>query len=81
VEANSVKRRLRQGELTVGTIVFEFNTTGIGHLGAQAGAEFVIFDGASWTTAADDYGETGRRPAPGSRAAMPTTTMLARKAT
>jgi hypothetical protein len=62
-------------------MVFEFNTTGIGHLAAHAGGEFMIFDGASLTTAADDYGVTGRRPALGRRAAMPTTTMLARKAT
>jgi hypothetical protein len=26
-------------------MVFEFNTTGMGHLAAHAGGEFMIFDG------------------------------------
>ena len=41
---NEVKRRLARGEVVVGTMVFEFSTTGIGWLAAGAGAEFVIFD-------------------------------------
>ena len=40
----SVKRRLANGEVVVGTMVFEFSTTGIGRLVAGAGAEFVIYD-------------------------------------
>lgn len=39
-----MKRRLASGEVVVGTMVFEFSTTGIGRLAAGAGAEFVIFD-------------------------------------
>src|SRR5206468_6179571 len=35
---------LRDGKAAVGTMVFEFATTGIARLAAAAGAEFVIFD-------------------------------------
>ncbi|MBM3956814.1 MAG: aldolase, partial [Gemmatimonadetes bacterium] len=41
---NKVKRALRSGRVSVGTWVFEFNTTGIGRLAAEAGADFVVFD-------------------------------------
>lgn len=41
---NKVKRTLQQGGVAVGTMVFEFNTTGIARIAAEAGAEFVIFD-------------------------------------
>ena len=41
---NQVKKTLRDGGLTIGTMVFEFNTTGIGRLAAASGAEFVLFD-------------------------------------
>lgn len=41
---NPVKRTLRAGGVALGTMVFEFNTTGIGRLAAAAGAEFAIFD-------------------------------------
>ena len=41
---NNVKRRLQSGEVVVGTMVFEFSTTGIGRLAAGAGADFVIYD-------------------------------------
>jgi 2-dehydro-3-deoxyglucarate aldolase/4-hydroxy-2-oxoheptanedioate aldolase len=41
---NRVKRTLAAGGLAIGTMVFEFNTTGIGRIAAEAGAEFVIFD-------------------------------------
>lgn len=41
---NEVKARLRAGEVVVGTMVFEFGTTGIGRLAAGAGAEYVIYD-------------------------------------
>lgn len=41
---NVVKQKLAAGEIVVGTMVFEFSTTGIGRLAAGAGAEFVIYD-------------------------------------
>jgi 2-keto-3-deoxy-L-rhamnonate aldolase RhmA len=41
---NSVKQKIQQGGTAVGTMVFEFNTTGIGRIAAEAGAEFAIFD-------------------------------------
>jgi 2-dehydro-3-deoxyglucarate aldolase/4-hydroxy-2-oxoheptanedioate aldolase len=41
---NKVKRTLRQGGVALGTMVFEFNTTGIARLTAAAGADFVVFD-------------------------------------
>lgn len=41
---NPVKRSLAAGGVTLGTMVFEFSSTGIGRLAAAAGAEFAIFD-------------------------------------
>ena len=41
---NKVKRVLREGGVSLGTMVFDFNSTGIGRIAAAAGAEFVIFD-------------------------------------
>lgn len=41
---NRVKRALRAGAVSIGTMVFEFNTSGIARIAAAAGAEFVIFD-------------------------------------
>ena len=41
---NSVKRKLQRGESSIGTMVFEFNTTGIGRIANEAGAEFVLYD-------------------------------------
>ena len=41
---NRVKHTLAAGGHAVGTMIFEFNTTGIGRIAAAAGAEFVIFD-------------------------------------
>ena len=41
---NSVKRKLQRGESSIGTMVFEFNSTGIGRIAREAGAEFVIYD-------------------------------------
>jgi len=41
---NPVKRRLREGGLAVGTMMFEFSTTGIARIAAEAGAEFAVFD-------------------------------------
>lgn len=41
---NTVKRSLAEGGMSLGTMVFEFCTPGIGRIAANAGAEFVIFD-------------------------------------
>lgn len=41
---NRVKRALQRGEVSLGTMIMEFSTTGIGRLAAEAGAEFVVFD-------------------------------------
>jgi 2-keto-3-deoxy-L-rhamnonate aldolase RhmA len=41
---NRVKQTLTAGGFAIGTMVFEFSTTGIGRIAAAAGAEFVIFD-------------------------------------
>jgi len=44
MRANLVKQRLAAGETVVGTMVFEFASTGIGRLAANAGADFIIYD-------------------------------------
>ncbi|MBI1917296.1 MAG: hypothetical protein HYS12_21560 [Planctomycetes bacterium] len=44
MRANTVKRTLRAGGVSLGTMVFEFDSTGLGRLIATAGAEFVVFD-------------------------------------
>jgi 2-dehydro-3-deoxyglucarate aldolase/4-hydroxy-2-oxoheptanedioate aldolase len=44
VRTNGPKRAVAGGGLSLGTMVFEFNTPGIGRLAAEAGAEFVIYD-------------------------------------
>jgi 2-dehydro-3-deoxyglucarate aldolase/4-hydroxy-2-oxoheptanedioate aldolase len=41
---NAVKARLQRGGVSLGTMAFEFNTTGLPRIIAQAGAEFAIFD-------------------------------------
>lgn len=41
---NPVKATLAAGNLSIGTMIFEFNTTGIGRLAAGSGADFVLFD-------------------------------------
>jgi 2-keto-3-deoxy-L-rhamnonate aldolase RhmA len=41
---NWVKRALAAGDRSLGTMVFEFPTIGIGRIAATAGAEFVIYD-------------------------------------
>jgi 2-dehydro-3-deoxyglucarate aldolase/4-hydroxy-2-oxoheptanedioate aldolase len=41
---NHVKRKIQSGGTSIGTFVFEFNTTGIGRIASQAGAEFVVYD-------------------------------------
>ena len=44
MRANRVKQTLQAGGVSIGTFVFEFNTSGIGRLAADAGAEFAFFD-------------------------------------
>ena len=44
MRVNRVKRALAAGERSLGTMIFEFPTTGIGRIAAEAGAEFVIYD-------------------------------------
>lgn len=44
MKPNRVKQQLQQGQVAFGTFVFEFNTTGIARLAAEAGAEFLVFD-------------------------------------
>lgn len=41
---NHVKRKLRQGGVALGTMMFEFNSTGVARIAAEAGAEFAVFD-------------------------------------
>lgn len=41
---NAVKRKLKQGGRSFGTMVFEFDSPGIARLAANAGAEFVMYD-------------------------------------
>ena len=42
--ANPVKQKVKAGGVSVGTMMFEFNTTGIGRIAAKAGAEFAVYD-------------------------------------
>src|SRR3954470_16187413 len=44
MKANTVKRALLAGEPSLGTMIFEFPTTGIARIAAEAGADFVIYD-------------------------------------
>ena len=44
VRENPVKRKLAAGKTSIGLIVGEFTTTGIGRIAAGAGADFVMFD-------------------------------------
>lgn len=44
MRTNHVKQRLQNGGNCIGTFMMEFNTTGIGRLAAEAGAEFAVFD-------------------------------------
>jgi len=41
---NSVKQKVHNGGVSIGTFMFEFNTTGVGRIAAEAGAEFAVFD-------------------------------------
>src|SRR5215472_6707002 len=44
MRANAVKRTLRAGGVALGTMVFEFSSSGIGRIVATGGAEFVVYD-------------------------------------
>jgi 2-keto-3-deoxy-L-rhamnonate aldolase RhmA len=44
VRHSPVKQKVQAGGTSIGTFVFEFSTTGVGRIAAQAGAEFVVFD-------------------------------------
>jgi 2-keto-3-deoxy-L-rhamnonate aldolase RhmA len=44
MRSNTVKRKLAAGEVSIGTMIFEFSSSGIGRLAAAAGAEYLIFD-------------------------------------
>jgi 2-keto-3-deoxy-L-rhamnonate aldolase RhmA len=44
MRTNDVKRKVTGGGVSIGTFVFEFNTTGTGRIAAEAGAEFAVFD-------------------------------------
>ncbi|MGN6361166.1 MAG: HpcH/HpaI aldolase family protein [Thermomicrobiales bacterium] len=44
MRTNTVKAALRAGGTALGTMVFEFNTAGIGRIAAAAGAEFILYD-------------------------------------
>ncbi len=41
---NPVKRKIASGGVALGTMAFEFNTTGLARLAAGSGAEFCVFD-------------------------------------
>ena len=41
---NPVKDTVKSGGVSIGTMMFEFNTTGIGRIAANAGAEFAVYD-------------------------------------
>ena len=41
---NPVKRTIKQGGVSIGTMMFEFASTGIGRIAANAGAEFAVYD-------------------------------------
>ena len=41
---NTVKQTLASGGVSIGTFIFEFSTTGIGRIAAEAGAEFIVYD-------------------------------------
>ena len=48
---NTLKHRLLAGEVCVGTLIFEFNTSGIARIAAAAGADFLFYDQehSGWT--------------------------------
>ena len=44
MRTNNVKGKVRDGGVSIGTFMFEFNTTGVGRIAAEAGADFAVFD-------------------------------------
>lgn len=44
MKANHVKRKLKHGGVSIGTFAFEFDSTGLGRLADEAGAEFIVYD-------------------------------------
>ena len=52
MRANQVKNTLAAGGVSIGTFIFEFSTSGIGRIAAEAGAEFTIYDmeHTGWST-------------------------------
>lgn len=44
MKPNLIKSKLQSGGVSIGTFVFEFDTTGIARIAAEAGAEFAVFD-------------------------------------
>jgi 2-dehydro-3-deoxyglucarate aldolase/4-hydroxy-2-oxoheptanedioate aldolase len=42
--SNPVKQTIKSGGVSIGTMMFEFSTTGIGRIAANAGAEFAVYD-------------------------------------
>ncbi len=44
MRTNTIKTLLAAGKVPVGTFIFEFNTSGIARIIAEAGADFVVFD-------------------------------------
>ena len=44
MKPNQVKAKVLAGKVSIGTFIFEFNSTGIGRIAAEGGAEFTIFD-------------------------------------
>lgn len=44
MRTNKLKQKIQEGQVSIGTFVFEFPTTGIGRIAASAGAEFTVFD-------------------------------------
>lgn len=41
---NSVKQKVQESGVAIGTFMFEFSTSGVGRIAAEAGAEFAVFD-------------------------------------
>ncbi|HUG68207.1 MAG TPA: aldolase/citrate lyase family protein [Pirellulaceae bacterium] len=44
MKPNHIKRKLQAGGVSIGTFMFEFDSTGIARIAAEAGAEFAVFD-------------------------------------
>ena len=41
---NPVKQKISDGHVSLGTFVFEFNSSGVARIACEAGAEFIVFD-------------------------------------